>query len=79
MADPDTTILFRFRVWLARRFGAYRYSGSISMSGARGVPQAKVRYADGQHSVPMAIGTAVSYAEMFNGVVVPVRSAETHG
>lgn len=58
----------RLQIFLAKRFGAYRYDGLMDL--AAGYPKARVLYPDGKTSVAMPLGNAVEYAEMFGGEVV---------
>ena len=62
---------FGVSLYLARKWGWYKYEGIISFAESRGYPMARVKYADGVSS-PMAIGNAVDYAEIFKGEVIPL-------
>lgn len=66
---------FKIRLFQANYLGMYKYNGIIGYSN---MPKAKVLYPFAlsnkiQLSIPMEFGTAVSYARMFNGIVVPVN------
>jgi hypothetical protein len=66
----------RAALWLARRWGWYRYDGLIGRHPSWW-PLARVWYPPGNmlrqgaYSVNMPIGHAVDYAEIYGGIVVP--------
>lgn len=66
-------LVFKTRLSMAKR-GYYKYDGLMCFAEIRGIPVAQVLYSDNKKSVRMAMGTAVEYAEMFNGTVVPAVS-----
>ena len=59
---------WRVQLWLAEH-GWYRYHGSLRCM-PRSWPMGKVVYDDNTESFPMALGSAVDYARMFDGRVV---------
>ena len=66
--------MFKVWLWMARNLGMFRSDSLFRPSG----PLARVYYPPGPIddkpgvSIPMAIGNAVEYAEIFGGEVVPV-------
>lgn len=62
-------MLFKLASFLGR-LGFFKYDGVLFM--ARGYPMARVRYPEGGTSVPMPIGNAWNYQQIFGGEVVPV-------
>ena len=60
---------FKLLMYFAKQ-GHYQYEGSMCMAETHGFPVARVQYEDGV-SNKMAIGTAVEYAKMFKGTVIP--------
>lgn len=67
---PDYGFWFNFMLLLGS-FGFFHREGSMAMNPSWW-PQAKVKYkSDGRLSGAMPIGTAVIYANIFKGDVVP--------
>ncbi len=73
MAFVNLFNMFKFHLFLAKRFGIWKHEGLFSSRTARSYPQARVLYKDGQYSANMPIGNAVDYANVFGGQVVPVE------
>lgn len=59
---------WRFLLWLARH-GWWRHTGPCGFEPSHW-PRGRVIYPDGARSVPMALGNACDYAEIFGGKVV---------
>jgi hypothetical protein len=68
---PDA--VFHVRLSMAKR-GYYKYDGLMGMAKYSGLPMAQVKYPDGKLSVPMAMGDAASYMDMFGGTVCPMKT-----
>lgn len=64
-------MIWRLQMLLAMRLGWYRYHGSLGLASIRHPrwPFARVKYTDGTASMPMPLGNAVEYREMFGGTI----------